>query len=67
MYLFIRYRNHFPGIKFQNQTHIRNPHGTGKVLKPFGAPRAPPTIWAAVKTIWGTEGTAEAGCVASIK
>ena len=38
--LSVRYRNHFPDIQFQNQAHIQNPHGTGKVLK----------------TIWGAKG-----------
>ena len=31
--LFVRYRNHFPVVQFQNQAHIRNPHGTGQVFK----------------------------------
>ena len=39
--LFVRYRNHFPVVQFQNQAHIRNPHGTGQVIK----------------TIWGVAGT----------
>ena len=39
--LFVRYRNHFPVVQFQNQAHIWNPHGTGHVFK----------------TIWGAEGT----------
>ena len=39
--LFVRYRNHFPVVQFQNQVHIRNPHGTGQVFK----------------TIWDAEGT----------
>ena len=39
--LFVRYRNHFPVVQFQNQAHIRNPHGTGQVLRPFGAQQAP--------------------------
>ena len=30
--LFVRYRSHFPVVQFQNQTHIRNPHGTGSDL-----------------------------------
>ena len=37
--LFVCYRNHFPVVQFQNQTHIQNPHGTGQVFK---------TIWVAV-------------------
>ena len=37
--LFVRYRNHFPVVQFQNQAHIWNPHGTGHV---------PKTIWGAV-------------------
>ena len=40
MALSIRYRNHIPVVKFQNQAHIWNPHGTGQ----------------AFKTIWGAEG-----------
>ena len=37
--LFFRYRNHLPVVQFQNQAHIRNPHGTGKVFKTiWGAP-----------------------------
>ena len=27
-------------VKFQNQAHIRNPHGISEVLRPFGAPKA---------------------------
>ena len=27
--LFVRYRNPFPVVQFQNQAHIRNPYGTG--------------------------------------
>ena len=58
--LFVRYRNHFPVVQFQNQAHFRNPHGTGQVFKtiwvtagasfffvataPCGAPRAPQII-----------------------
>ena len=38
--LSVRYRNHFPVVRFQNRAHIWNPHGTGHVCK----------------TIWGTEG-----------
>ena len=34
----VRYRNHFPVVRFQNQAHIWNPHGTGHVFK---------TIWGA--------------------
>ena len=41
MCLSVRYRNHFPVVRFQNQVHIWNPHGTGQVFKPFGAPKAP--------------------------
>ena len=42
MILFVRYRNHFPVVQFQNQAHIRNPHGTGQVLKTiWGATGAP--------------------------
>ena len=40
--LSVRYKNHFPVVQFQNQAHILNPHGTGHVFKPFGAPQAPP-------------------------
>ena len=39
--LSVRYRNHFPVVRFQNQAHIWNPHGTGQVFK----------------TIWGAAGT----------
>ena len=39
--LFVRYRNHLPVVEFQNQAHIRNPHGIGKVFKPIWAPQAP--------------------------
>ena len=37
----VRYRNHFPVVRFQNQAHIWNPHGTGHVFK---------TIWGALGT-----------------
>ena len=37
--LSVRYRNHFPVVRFQNQAHIWNPHGTGHVFK---------IIWVAV-------------------
>ena len=37
--LFVRYRNHFTVVQFQNQAHIWNPHGTGQVFK---------TIWGAI-------------------
>ena len=40
VWLSVRYRNHFPVVRFQNQAHIWNPHGTGHVFKPFGAPKA---------------------------
>ena len=30
--LFVRYRNHFPVVQFQNQAHIRNPHGMDEAL-----------------------------------
>ena len=36
--LSVRYRNHFPVVRFQNQAHIWNPHETGHVFK---------TIWGA--------------------
>ena len=36
--LFVRYRNHFPVVQFQNQAHIQNSHDTGQVCK---------TIWGA--------------------
>ena len=40
--LSVRYRNHFPVVKFQNQAHIWNPHGTGHVFKTiWGAAGAP--------------------------
>ena len=39
MILFVRCRNHFPVAQFQNQAHIRNPHGTGQVFN---------TIWSAL-------------------
>ena len=39
--LFVRYRNHFPVVQFQNQAHIRKHHGTGKVFK---------TIWVATSS-----------------
>ena len=38
--LFVRYRNHLTVVQFQNQAHIRNPHGTSKVCK---------TIWGDIK------------------
>ena len=41
----VRYRNHFPVVRFQNQAHIWNPHGTGHIFK----------------TIWGAEGTPNFG------
>ena len=31
--LFVRYRNHFPVVQFQNQAHIRNPHDPAEVFK----------------------------------
>ena len=41
--LFVHYRNHFPVVRFQNQAHIWNPHGTGHGFKTIwgaaGAPR----------------------------
>ena len=39
--LSVRYRNHFPVVQFQNQSHIWNSQGTGHVFK----------------TIWGAGGT----------
>ena len=36
--LFVRYKNNFPVVQFQNQAHIWNPRGTGHVFK---------TIWGA--------------------
>ena len=40
--LFVRYRNLLPVVQFQNQAHIRNPHGTGQVFKIiWGAAGAP--------------------------
>ena len=39
--LFVRYRNYFPVVKFQNYTHIRNPHGPAEVVRPFGVLKAP--------------------------
>ena len=39
MILSVRYRNHFPVVKFQNQTYIWNPHGTGHESE---------TIWGAM-------------------
>ena len=46
MILFVRYRNHFPVVRFQNQAHIWNHHGTGHdwvnyADAPTGAPRRP--------------------------
>ena len=42
MILFVRYIKHFPVVQFQNQAHIRNPHGTGQVFKTiWGAAGAP--------------------------
>ena len=31
--LFVRYRNYLPVVQFQNQAHIRNPHGPAEVFK----------------------------------
>ena len=42
MILSVRYRNDFPVVQFQNQAHIRNPHGTGQVFKTIWAPQAAP-------------------------
>ena len=43
--LFVRYRNHFPVVQFQNQAHIRNPHDTGQVYKTIqGAADAPERV-----------------------
>ena len=39
--LFVRYRNHFPVVQFQNQAHIRNPHDPAEVFKTMGRPRRP--------------------------
>ena len=33
--LFVRYRNHYPVVLFQNQAHIQNPHGMGQAFKTF--------------------------------
>ena len=42
LFLFVRYRNHFPVVQVQNQAHIRNPHGTDQVCKKlWGAVGAP--------------------------
>ena len=30
--MFVRCRNHFPVVPFQNHAHIRSPHGTGQVF-----------------------------------
>ena len=46
--LFVRYRNNFPVVQFQNQAHIRNPHETGQIV--FILFLSPPP------QIWGTEG-----------
>ena len=39
--LFVRYRNHFPVVRFQNQAHIRNPHDPAEVFKNKGRLRRP--------------------------
>ena len=80
MILFVRYRNHFPVVQFQNQAHIQNLHGTGQVSKTiWGAARAPNFIFIAAegggfakRGVYGAsppEGDrnpAEGGCFASI-
>ena len=35
--MFVRYRNHFPVVQFQNQAHIRNSHDPVEVFKTTGA------------------------------
>ena len=35
--LFVRYRNYFPVVQFQNKAHIRNPHDPVEVSKTMGA------------------------------
>ena len=35
--LFVRYRNHFPVVQFQNQAQIQNPHDPAEVFKLWGA------------------------------
>ena len=61
--LFVRCRNHLPVVQFQNETHIRNPHGPAEVLRSFGALKVPQIfIFTAAED--GTPG-ALGGCFAS--
>ena len=57
--LFIRYRNHFPVVQFQNPAHIRNHHGTGQVFKIiWGAAGTPKKIFFyRRRPEWGAQGT----------
>ena len=55
--LSVRYRNHFPVVQFQNQGHIRNPHGTGQVFKIMGRRRRPPKGVPMAPETWGAIGT----------
>ena len=71
MILFVRYRNHFPVVQFQNQAHIWNPYDPAVDFKTMGAVGAPLSvvrfqnqahIWNphgtghVFKTIWGAKG-----------
>ena len=39
--LFVRYRNLFPIVQFQNQAHIQNPHDPAEICKTMGRRRHP--------------------------
>ena len=55
--LFVRYRNHFPVVQFQNQAHIWNPHGKGQDFKTiWGAAGSPIIIIFYRRSKWGAEG-----------
>ena len=65
--MYVRYRNHFPVVQFENQAYIWNPHGTGKVFKIiWGAAGAPIFFIAAEgggfhRPEWGVPGASNMG------
>ena len=42
MILFVRYRNHFSVLQFQNLADIRNPYDPAEVLRPSGVAAGAP-------------------------
>ena len=59
--LFVRYRNYFPVVQFQNQAHLQNPHGTGQVIKTIRGAAVTPAIFFYRRPQMGAEG----GCFAT--